>query len=79
MVAPFAIARSNADSVSGSEVFGVAAVDGNQVAGQVVLATKRPSTRLVVASVRLQTIGIMRLDMRLQVVGAGESCVGKAS
>ena len=43
-----------------------------QVASQVVLATERSTTRLVLASVRFRTIRIVSLNMRLQIERTSE-------
>ena len=45
-------------------------MDGDEVTGQVVLATEGASARLVVARVRLRTVRIMGLDVGLQIEGA---------
>ena len=66
-----ATTSSDADSLAVLDVLlGLGAVNGDEVACQVVLATERATTRLVVAHVRLRTVGVVRLDMRLQIEGA---------
>ncbi len=49
-------------------------MDGDHMTGKVVLATERTTTRLVVASVGFKTVRVVRLDMSLEIVGAGERC-----
>ena len=71
-----ATARAHADGLAVLDVLlGLAAMDGDEVTSQVVLAAERAATGLVVAGVRLRTVGIMRLDVGLEIKRAREGCV----
>ena len=60
-------------------LLGITAVNGDEMAGEVMLAAEGAATRLVVASVRLQPVRVVRLNVRLQIVGARKRCVGTLS
>jgi len=69
-----AAARAYTNSLAVLDVLlGLAAMNRDEVTSQVVLATEGTTTRLVVAGVRLGAVGVMRLDMGLQIESASES------
>ena len=76
LITPSAAAPFNANGVrglaGGQGRRGLSAVDGHHVAGEIVLAAEGAATRLMVASVGLKTVRVVRLDVRLEVVGAGK-------
>ena len=78
VIGPGLAAKLTADAATSTNTNGLAvldvllslsAMDGHQMTSQVVLATERATTGLVVAGIRLSTVGIMGLDMGLQVEG----------
>ena len=82
-VSPGRAADVAADTAADADANGLAvldillslgAVNGDEVTGQVVLAAERATTGLVVASIGLCAVGVMGLDVSLQVEGAGEGC-----
>ena len=47
-------------------------MDGDHVTSKIVLATERSPTRLVMTSVGLETVGVVGLDMSLEVISASK-------
>lgn len=67
-------ARTDANSLAVLDVFlSLAAMNGDEVASQVVLATERATTGLVMTSVWLGTVGVVGLNVCFQVESASES------
>lgn len=47
-------------------------MDGDHMTSEIVLATEGATARLMVAGVGLEAVGVMSLDVGLEVVGAGK-------
>ena len=73
MVAPGATTSLDADRRARRQSrHRLSTMDGHHVASEIVLAAERATTRVVVTSVGLETIGVVGLDVGLEVVCTGE-------
>jgi hypothetical protein len=78
VIAPSAGALGNTDVL----VFvtdGLVAVDGDEVAAQVMLPAEGAATRPMGAGVGLEPVRVVGLQVRLEVVGTSECCGGEVS
>ncbi len=75
LLAPGAMAAVDADRVAGARSERrnrLGAMDGDHVAGEVMLPAERPAARLVVTSIGLEAVGVVGLNVGLEVIRASE-------